>query len=89
MSQDQYEDIPAVLRPVTNCSETSVMNAAELRALLAASLRPSESSKSTSGMTAVVVPAARPSQRPTLTTELCMSEMSEEPMADSLRGAAL
>ncbi len=86
---DQYEDVPPVLRPVTNCSETSVMNAAELRALLAASLRPSSSSQSTPSMTAVVVPAARPSQRPTLNTELVLSEMGEEPMADSLRGAAL
>lgn len=89
MNADQYEDVPPVLRPKTDMDTTQQMNSAELRALLAATLRPSTNSQSTPSMKAVVVPSARPSQRPTLNTELCMSEMGDEPLADSLRGSAL
>ena len=72
------------------CDEPTVqMTAEEVKQLLALTLRPSSSSVTVPAMKAVVVPAAYPSSRPSLNTHYVLSEMGDEPMADSIRGAAL
>lgn len=88
MSQDRYQDVPVVLRPRSDSEVTQQIPAAQMRELISRSLRPASSSQQMTAVSAEVT--ANPgSMRPSLHVELATTEMQDEPLADSVRGATL
>lgn len=71
------------------CEEPTVlMTPEQSKALIAKARRPSASSAITlPSMKAVVIPSAGPNRRPSMNLELSTIQMSDEPMAGSVRGA--